>query len=251
MLADACRHLDVPVVRRARQPRLAPEPDARGRRGADRRGRPRARAELDRLDVRGTRGRRRRAEGLRRRLPRLVLPDFGEPLLRQVYAETTPRTWSRSTGARGGRRLRLRIVLLHYAPTTTTLEGEPRGIWAFLGSDRLAGPIAEHRPTSFCTVTRTRGRSRASSAACPSTTSRSRSPAATSGSSSSAATSARRRTSSVRWRRGPSSPLWTKSRNLVSTPVSETGWETSRAETRPNAELGLEVGDAQRARLVR
>ena len=28
----------------------------------------------------------------------------------------------------------------------TTLEGEPRGIWAFLGSDRLAGPIAEHSP---------------------------------------------------------------------------------------------------------
>ena len=28
----------------------------------------------------------------------------------------------------------------------TTLEGEPRGIWAFLGSDRLAVPIAEHRP---------------------------------------------------------------------------------------------------------
>jgi Icc-related predicted phosphoesterase len=40
----------------------------------------------------------------------------------------------------------LRIVLLHYAPTTTTLEGEPRVIWAFLGSDRLARPIAEHHP---------------------------------------------------------------------------------------------------------
>jgi Icc-related predicted phosphoesterase len=40
----------------------------------------------------------------------------------------------------------LRIVLLHYAPTSTTLEGEPRSIWAFLGSDRLARPIAEHVP---------------------------------------------------------------------------------------------------------
>jgi len=39
-----------------------------------------------------------------------------------------------------------RIVLLHYSPTVTTLEGEPRGIWAFLGSDRLAVPIAERRP---------------------------------------------------------------------------------------------------------
>jgi len=39
-----------------------------------------------------------------------------------------------------------RIVLLHYSPTVSTLEGEPRGIWPFLGTDRLAEPIAEHRP---------------------------------------------------------------------------------------------------------
>ena len=39
-----------------------------------------------------------------------------------------------------------RIVLLHYAPTTETLEGERRDIWAFLGTDRLAVPIAEHTP---------------------------------------------------------------------------------------------------------
>jgi Icc-related predicted phosphoesterase len=37
-------------------------------------------------------------------------------------------------------------VLLHYAPTSSTIEGEPPGIWAFLGSDRLARPIADHRP---------------------------------------------------------------------------------------------------------
>ena len=30
-----------------------------------------------------------------------------------------------------------RVVLLHYAPTTTTHGSEPKGIWAFLGSDRL------------------------------------------------------------------------------------------------------------------
>jgi Icc-related predicted phosphoesterase len=39
-----------------------------------------------------------------------------------------------------------RIALLHYSPTATTLEGEPRGIWPFLGTDRLAGPILEHHP---------------------------------------------------------------------------------------------------------
>jgi Icc-related predicted phosphoesterase len=40
----------------------------------------------------------------------------------------------------------LRIVLLHYAPIEATLEGEPREIWVFLGSDRLAAPILEHGP---------------------------------------------------------------------------------------------------------
>jgi uncharacterized protein len=39
-----------------------------------------------------------------------------------------------------------RIVLLHYSPTVETLEGEPREIWTFLGTDRLQAPIAEHRP---------------------------------------------------------------------------------------------------------
>jgi Icc-related predicted phosphoesterase len=78
--------------------------------------------------------------------PDYVLPDFGEPLLRQVYAETTEdvEALDRELGAIEA--CDLRIVLLHYAPTTTTLEGEPRGIWAFLGSDRLAGPIADHSP---------------------------------------------------------------------------------------------------------
>jgi Icc-related predicted phosphoesterase len=40
----------------------------------------------------------------------------------------------------------VRIVLLHYAPTSATIEGEPESIWTFLGSERLAEPIAEHRP---------------------------------------------------------------------------------------------------------
>ena len=30
--------------------------------------------------------------------------------------------------------------------TSSTIEGEPPGIWAFLGSDRLGRPIAEHTP---------------------------------------------------------------------------------------------------------
>jgi Icc-related predicted phosphoesterase len=78
--------------------------------------------------------------------PDQVLPDFGEPLLRQVYAETTEDVAALERELAAVRGCDLRIVLLHYAPTTTTLEGEPRGIWAFLGSDRLARPIAEHAP---------------------------------------------------------------------------------------------------------
>jgi Icc-related predicted phosphoesterase len=40
----------------------------------------------------------------------------------------------------------VRILILHYAPTDTTLEGEPPGIWTFLGTDRMAAPIAVHAP---------------------------------------------------------------------------------------------------------
>jgi Icc-related predicted phosphoesterase len=78
--------------------------------------------------------------------PDSALPDFGEPALRRVYAETTEEVEALERGLDAVTDCPLRIVLLHYAPTTTTLEGEPRGIWAFLGSDRLARPIAEHAP---------------------------------------------------------------------------------------------------------
>jgi Icc-related predicted phosphoesterase len=78
--------------------------------------------------------------------PDSELPDFGEPLLRQVYAETTAEVNALDEGLAAVADCPLRVVLLHYAPTTTTLEGEPRVIWPFLGSDRLARPIAEHLP---------------------------------------------------------------------------------------------------------
>jgi len=78
--------------------------------------------------------------------PDSELPDFGEPLLRQVYAETTAEVAALDAGLAAVEDCRLRIALLHYAPTTTTLEGEPRVIWAFLGSNRLAAPIVTHRP---------------------------------------------------------------------------------------------------------
>jgi Icc-related predicted phosphoesterase len=74
------------------------------------------------------------------------LPDFGEPLLRRVYAETTEEVEAIRSGLQEVAHCPIRIVLLHYAPTSDTLHGEPEGIWTYLGSDRLAAPIAEYRP---------------------------------------------------------------------------------------------------------
>jgi uncharacterized protein len=74
------------------------------------------------------------------------LPDFGEPLLREVYAETTRDVEALDRGLKAIAHCPLRIVLLHYAPTLDTLRGEPEPIWTMLGSDRLAAPIREHEP---------------------------------------------------------------------------------------------------------
>jgi uncharacterized protein len=74
------------------------------------------------------------------------LPDFGEPALRMVYAETTAEIKGIARGLQDISTCDLRIVLLHYAPTEQTLTGESEGIWAFLGTDRMAAPIREHEP---------------------------------------------------------------------------------------------------------
>lgn len=74
------------------------------------------------------------------------LPDFGEPSLRAVYAEATAEVQALDEGLREIATCPLRLVLLHYAPIEATLEGEPREIFVFLGSDRLAAPILEHGP---------------------------------------------------------------------------------------------------------
>src|SRR3954464_2436477 len=73
-------------------------------------------------------------------------PDFGEPDLRAVYANATAEVDALEEGLKAIETCPLRIVMLHYAPTTDTLQGEPEPIWAFLGTDRLAGPIVHHQP---------------------------------------------------------------------------------------------------------
>jgi Icc-related predicted phosphoesterase len=75
--------------------------------------------------------------------PGSALPDFGEPLLRQVYSETTAESDAIAHGLQEVVHCDLRIVLLHYAPIQATVDGEPEGIHVMLGSDRLATPIAE------------------------------------------------------------------------------------------------------------
>jgi Icc-related predicted phosphoesterase len=74
------------------------------------------------------------------------LPDFGEPLLRQVHAVATTDVVALDSGLDAVAHCDVRVVLLHYAPTDATLAGEPVGIHAFLGNARMAAPIAEHRP---------------------------------------------------------------------------------------------------------
>ena len=78
--------------------------------------------------------------------PGAELPDFGEPLLREVYAETTREVEALEEGLEAVAGCHRRVVLLHYAPVPETLVGEPETIWAFLGSSRLAAPIGAHRP---------------------------------------------------------------------------------------------------------
>jgi uncharacterized protein len=76
----------------------------------------------------------------------LGLPDFGEPLLRAIYAETTDEAETLARGLGESALCPFRIAMLHYAPIAETLHGEPLEIWTLLGSDRLAAPILEHRP---------------------------------------------------------------------------------------------------------
>ena len=78
--------------------------------------------------------------------PGSTLPDFGEPLLRQVFAETGKDVAALDRALAEIGDCRLRVVLLHYSPTMSTLRGEPESIWTYLGTNRLDGPIQKYRP---------------------------------------------------------------------------------------------------------
>jgi Icc-related predicted phosphoesterase len=146
VLADACRPLSIPVAavlgnhdwHANRTPELIALLEEAGIVVLDRSSTVLQAAET-RVGVVGT-------KGFIGGFPDSTLPDFGEPLLREVYAETTRDVEALAQGLEVVADCAFRVVLLHYSPTPTTLEGEPKGIYAFLGSDRLAAPILEHTP---------------------------------------------------------------------------------------------------------
>jgi Icc-related predicted phosphoesterase len=146
VLADACRELEIPVVavlgnhdwHADRAPELVAVLEEAGVRVLDRSW---TVCEAGGVEV-GIVG----VKGFIGGFPGSHLPDFGEPLLRTVYAETGAEVRALDHGLREVALCRVRIALMHYAPTPATIAGEPEGIWAFLGSDRLAGPILEHEP---------------------------------------------------------------------------------------------------------
>ena len=146
VLADACRPLRIPVFavlgnhdwHANRRDELVAELERGGVRVLERDW---AICELGGVQV-GVAG----TKGFVGGFPGSHLPDFGEPILRDVYRETTREVEALDRGLREIALCHVRIVMLHYAPTYETIEGEAPGIWAFLGTDRLAGPIAEHEP---------------------------------------------------------------------------------------------------------
>ena len=74
------------------------------------------------------------------------IPDFGEPIMREVYRESMREAEALDAALAAIALCPFRIALLHYAPITATLQGERSDIWPFLGTDRLAAPLREHHP---------------------------------------------------------------------------------------------------------
>jgi uncharacterized protein len=144
VIAAACKRLDVPILavlgnhdfHAERVEQLEDVLRGAGVRMLDRQC---ATCEVDGLEL-GVVG----TKGFVGGFPGSALPDFGEPLLRRVYAETTAEAEAIAHGLQEIVHCDLRIVLLHYSPVVDTLEGEPPGIHTYLGSERLATPIAEN-----------------------------------------------------------------------------------------------------------
>lgn len=86
------------------------------------------------------------AKGFVGGFPDRELTDFGEPLLRQLYDATSAESEGLARALEEIADCDVRIAMLHYSPTDSTLVGEPEGLWPFLGSHRLGLPILEAQP---------------------------------------------------------------------------------------------------------
>lgn len=75
---------------------------------------------------------------------RRMLNAWGEPLIKSFVQEAIDQAL-RLEQALTQLTSERRIVLLHYAPISGTVEGEPREIFPFLGSTRLEEPINRFR----------------------------------------------------------------------------------------------------------
>jgi Icc-related predicted phosphoesterase len=144
VLAAACRLLDVPIFavlgnHDHHAGRTAELEEVLGPAGVRLLDRECASCDVDGLEL-GVVG----AKGFVGGFPGSALPDFGEPLLRRVYAETTAEADAIARGLQEIVHCDVRVVLLHYSPVVDTLEGEPPGIQTYLGCERLATPIAEY-----------------------------------------------------------------------------------------------------------
>ncbi|CCM78124.1 metallophosphoesterase family protein [Rhizobium mesoamericanum] len=71
---------------------------------------------------------------------RHMLGSFGEAAIKAMVAESVDESMRLENAMRRVRSQRA-MVVLHYAPVIDTVEGEPREIYPFLGSSRLAETI--------------------------------------------------------------------------------------------------------------
>ena len=134
VLADACDGLSVPVVavlgNHDHHSGCADEvADDPSRRGVVRARRVATSSSSSASSRSASSGRRASSAGSRARRSR----TSASRLLRQIYHETSLEVEALERGLEAVSGCHKRIVLLHYAPITETIVGEPEAIWAFLG----------------------------------------------------------------------------------------------------------------------
>ena len=71
---------------------------------------------------------------------RYMLGSFGEAAIKDMVAESVKETMRLENAIRKAQSKKV-FVILHYAPITDTVEGEPKEIYPFLGSSRLGETI--------------------------------------------------------------------------------------------------------------